>query len=306
MSDRATRVSGRVNSMTGFGEARERAKDVEVRVEMKSVNHRYLDLSCKLPSLYTPFEQEVERLVRARLERGRIEISVYRTTSGDNSFELVFRQDVFRQYLKVFNEGSRIAGVKPGEVLPLGVSQLLSRREIVEFVPAQASPLKEQPILLRAVKRALDNLVKMREREGAALKREVERHLGEVQQITRKIGGRLPEISKAMSERLRARIQKLEPDLKFDSQRIAQEVALLVDRADVTEELARLGSHFTQAKDFLRSGGAVGRKLEFLLQELGREVNTIGSKTQDQLTTKLVVDAKAALEKIREQVANIE
>ncbi len=295
------------NSMTGFGEARIERDGISLRVEVKSVNHRFLDVSCKLPTLYSSFENELQLVAREGLKRGRLEVGVHRLVLGESTYEIVFQEGFFKTYVDSMKQAMKVAGVKDKQAFTLALSQLLLRRDVLEVMPAEVDLPKEKDLLLQAFREALGKLQAMRLREGGVLQREVLGQLGrleEVREALEKAASQLPELSK---QRLQARLDKLLGDKELvDPQRLSQEVAILADRSDVSEELLRLKSHCEQFRSTIAAEEAAGRKLEFILQEMGREINTTGSKAQSTEIVNLVIEGKALVEKMREQVLNIE
>lgn len=292
-------------SMTGFGEGRAEANGVAVTVEAKSVNHRFLDVVFRLPSSYSRFEQDLARAVKANLKRGRIEVSVSRGDSGDPAFALHFNKDLFGKYLAVYREGFALAATPEAAAIGSAVVTILNKREVLEMAPVEASIDSEQSLVLDAVTAAIHNLISMRAREGAELENELNQQLTTLETTVRTVQEKVASAPVDFKARLMAKLERVSPGMELDPERLAQEVALLAERVDVTEELIRLQSHFLQFRKIL-SEAEGGRKLEFLLQEFGREINTIGSKAQNGDVTSLVIEAKSIVEKLREQVANIE
>lgn len=292
-------------SMTGFGEGRSESSSIAVAVEIRTVNHRYLDLNCKVPSAYQRYEMELAKLVREKLKRGRVDLTVVRSSQGSNSSGLVFHEETFLEYVNVFERMLSAAKVRePGGVLSL-LPLIASRRDVLEGGVEELPNESESEMVFQAVKLALEKLVAMRAQEGAALERELARLLEEFTQTVarlRELSGSVPD---GFKERLKLRLDKLSGEFEIDQARLAQEIAVLADRTDVTEEMARLDSHIEQFRKLVKEPEC-GRKLEFLLQEMGREINTTGSKSQHMAVSPLIVEAKAILEKLREQVLNIE
>lgn len=294
-----------IHSMTGFGEARAEEGGVTLSVEMKSVNHRFLDIVWRLPSGYARFENELAKLVRASVARGRIEVSVSRAETKEPAYEVRFNQELFDSYLNSVKAALQHAAITDAQSLSAATLQIVNKREVLELAAIETSTEAEYGLLERTLKEALARLVQMRDAEGAELEKEVRSHLSSLEATMKAVQKKSESTPIDFKARLTARLERTSPGVELDPQRLMQEVALLADRIDVTEELARLNSHFLQFKKVLDEAQG-GRKLEFLLQEFGREINTIGSKAQNSEITTLVVDAKATVEKLREQVANIE
>lgn len=292
-------------SMTGFGHCRKASDQLILDVEVKAVNNRFLDLVFRMPSEYNSVEHSLAKLIRKRVKRGRVEVTVNRQALATDNMQLKFNRDMFLKHLDIVNEAFKISYIAGKSERALAVANILKRREVVEFVSAPEDLSGEIKELESAVSGALDGLCEMKVREGESLEKELISLLDtfeDLQNSIQELSKRSPE---SFADRLEARMAKLDESVKVDPVRFAQEVALLTEKSDVTEELARLRSHIQQFRQFLTKGGS-GRKLEFLLQEMGREVNTSGAKTQSVEVTKQVVEAKGILEKLREQVLNIE
>lgn len=295
-----------LSSMTGFGTATVELPGASMSVEARSVNHRGTDVVCRMPAVYNSFEADIIRLVREVISRGRVDINVSRTSVKDQTIQLKFQESLFQASLDAAKKAMAIAGVSEKDVLPSLVVQLLARREVLELVPVEVDTEIEQGQLLDVVKKALQAMVGMRLQEGKALSEELLSLVKGLEQVIAKITKLSGKTTQLFRERLMNRLEKLKPEVDVEPQRIAQEVALAAERTDITEELARIASHISQFRDTIKGGGMVGRKLEFLLQELGREVNTTGSKVQNSELSSLVIEAKLYLEKMKEQVLNVE
>ena len=294
-----------IQSMTGFGGAEESAGGVMLSVEVRSVNHRFLDVNCKLPQAFSRYEQELSRLVRAQVKRGRVDVFVNRSEAASDSYETKFNEELYRTYLDITRKALRIAGIKERVGLPQAIPAILFRREILEVGTTERESEVEWEMLERLAKDALTRLCEMRAKEGGALERELLSQIDVLQKIGDKVRELAAKSPVLFQEKLRQRLDRLQPEPAIDPGRLAQEVAIMADRIDVTEELVRLESHIKQFRQVIADGEG-GRKLEFLLQEISREINTTGSKAQHSEITSLVVEAKSVVEKIREQVLNIE
>lgn len=294
-----------VQSMTGFGRAQGTSKRVRLVVEVRSVNHRHLDLSVKLPPAYQAFESQIAAIVRDKFRRGRIELFVTRQIEKSSQRELMFDRELFNKYLNIFKLALREQKLEAKASLPAIVLDVLRRREVLDLVETEAEPEDEWSLLERITKAAVKDLHQMRNREGTNLQHTILGHLAEFDSVVVRIAKSAKSVPERFRERLTARIEKVLNDVGVDPQRIAQEVALFADRTDVTEEIARLASHQKQFRALIKNPEC-GRKLDFLIQEMGRETNTIGSKAQDGNISAAIVEAKAVLERIREQVQNVE
>lgn len=291
-------------SMTGFGEASHADGGLKISIEIKSVNHRFVDTVFRLPSVYSRFEAELQKLAQSKLRRGRVEIFVNRKRSEGAATALQFNAPLFQSYAVQIKEALHQAGCGQPAV-DQALAQVLSRREVLDSVAADEEVSTELPLLQQTFAEALDKLLESRKREGAELEREILNLLQSVEDTVASIRSSSEAAPETLKTKLLARIQKISPEVQIDPARFAQEAAYLSERVDITEELTRLGSHCGLFRQTLGANDG-GRKLEFVLQEMGREVNTIGSKTQDASVSALVVEGKSLLEKIREQTANIE
>lgn len=291
-----------MRSMTGFGAARASDGERIYTVEVRSVNHRYCDVHVHAPHELFGVEGRVEAAVRRKIDRGRVDVTVDVAFIG--SFTIIPRVDLARA------RGYRDAYLRVAQ--ELGLEDQVTLALIVAVPGVIKAPGMEDDLTRTAaglepvVEGALENLIAMREAEGRALQRELERRLEQVELLLGEVKQLIPRANEERRARLKQRLDELLHDRPIDPGRLAQEAAVLVDRADVTEELARLESHAVQLRGHLGSREAVGRKLDFLLQEMHREVNTLGSKTASAHISQVVVGLKSELERTREQVQNVE
>jgi uncharacterized protein (TIGR00255 family) len=290
-----------IRSMTGFGAGRGSAGGEDVDVEIRSVNHKYAEVKVRLPRELAALEQEVVRAVKERLARGGIDVSVRRSTPGGG---VVPRVDVAvaEAYARAFQEIQARLGL-PGA---LSLSDVLAAEGVVRLEERAVDLDAAGEALRRAVAASLDALVAMRAREGEALARDLSTRLGSVEAAFGRVAELSPQVVEHYRARLEERIAELTRGVPLDPARLVQEVALFADRTDVAEEITRLRSHVAQVRHLLASAEPAGRKLDFLVQEMHREVNTIGSKSQSAELASLVVGLKAEIERMREQVQNVE
>jgi uncharacterized protein (TIGR00255 family) len=289
--------------MTGFGRASFEAAGSTFAVELRSVNQRNLDLSVRLPRALSGLEAELRRLLSQRFSRGKLELSVALAAGAAPRAELEVDRALLLRYLALARELSRESGV----IDRVSVAELLAMPGVVRAVEAAAREEDAAAPLLEAVARAADGALAMRAAEGGALARELSARLATVNALVAELGGRAGEVQRAVRERLRVRAEQLRAETGLlDEARLYHEVALAAERLDVAEELARLASHVEQFSAALASDEPVGRKLDFLTQELAREANTLGAKAGDAPLAQRVVDLKAEIDRIREQVQNIE
>lgn len=289
-------------SMTGFGTGRTIAEERSFSCEVRSVNHKFCDVRLRLPRELQAFEAQAQTLVRSRVARGRIDLSMELGPAPGALPQPEIDEALARAYFDRLRALAETLGLDRGP----GIELLATLPGVVK-VPERSLALgRIEAALSAAVEQALDELDVMRRREGAALAEELRRLLELVEGGVDGIARELPNSNRQRKERLEARLRELLEGQAGDPIRIAQEVAILVDKSDVTEEVARLRSHVEQFARLLRAPEPVGRKLDFLLQEMHRETNTIGSKSSSVVLAHLVVDLKSALERMREQVQNVE
>ena len=296
-----------VRSMTGFGRAELRGDTLVVTVEARSVNHRHLDIALRLPRALAPLELEARRAIGARLERGRVDVAVQVTSvAGQPMQRVVTDAALAREYVaRARALGADLGDLGVGGDVTLG--WLLDRPGVVrveEPEPADASV--PWAVLEAVLGRALDELVDRRAAEGERLAQELRSLHVELGAIVATMAARAPVSVQRREERLRERLRALLGSPGVDEGRILTEAAVWADKADITEELARLRAHLAELALVLDKGGPVGRTLDFLLQELGREVNTVASKSDDLELSQAALAGKGVLEKMREQVQNLE
>lgn len=291
-----------LRSMTGFGAATARAGGEEVTVEVRAVNGKFCEVKARLPREFAALEPAVVRRVKERLSRGGIEVSLRRGGGEGGPRWPRVDEALAARYLERFRElQARLA--LPGQ---LDVALVLAAEGVVGLEERPPDLDAARDAVTEALDRALDGLVEMREREGATLRRDLEERLGVLAGFVDRLAAAAPASVVAYRDRLVRRVQELAGDVSVDPGRLAQEVAIFADRSDVTEELTRLRSHLEGLRALLDATEPVGRRLDFLVQEANREVNTSGAKSQWVEAAALVVEMKAELERIREQVQNVE
>ena len=290
--------------MTGFGRTESSLATYLITIEARSVNHRHLDVALRLPKVLSPLEAETRKLVASRLERGRIDVAIQlQPAAGRAEQRLTLDATLAREYVS----RARALGAEIGLGGDVELTWVLERPGVVrleEVEPPEPSTL--WPGVADALSRTLDDLVAQRATEGAALAGALRGLIGDLEGEVRMIASRAPAAAARRETRVRERMRALVGDLAIDESRILTEAAAWAERTDVTEELARLRSHLEQFRSMLDKGGPVGRPLDFLIQELLREVNTVGSKADDLDVSQAVLAAKGVIEKMREQVQNLE
>lgn len=293
-----------LNSMTGYGEATEELEGVCYAVEIKAVNNRYLKTIIKLPEGVTFLEEEIDKELRKRLSRGTVNC-VLRLKGATASSLFQIDEAALRSIVSQLNQVSSSVGVT-GAIDLAGLLELPGIVQPVQPDEEQSARIKQ--FVLGLTGKALDKLQQMRESEGRFLEADLKKHcdamLAELEIIRQRSGSVVLEYAR----RLRRRVEELlaEAKLKLDEQTLAREVAILADRSDISEEIARLDAHLQQFRQFCQTDGQAGRRLDFLSQEMLREVNTIGSKAADADIARSVVDIKCWIERLKEQIQNIE
>jgi uncharacterized protein (TIGR00255 family) len=308
---KATTALAGIYSMTGFAQARAEHDGSSVRINLRSVNHRFLDLHLRMPDGFEVFESRIRQAIRNRLRRGHVDVNIYYEAGGTGTVEV--NHDLVKSYLKAVEQLRQEFGVKsepdlvalfrlPGVVAAPGAASELESEEKQERLGEQVEVCLEQ---------ALNKLEAMRRSEGQSLTVEMQGILGQIAARTAEIETLAERVRPAIARRLAERLEDLLKGVQIDPIRLAQEAALLAERSDVSEELARLRSHVEQFGKLLASAGEAGKKLDFLLQEMQREANTLLSKTpgvesEGLAITGLALEVKSDIEKLREQAQNVE
>lgn len=288
-------------SMTGFGRSVVSCDGREITMEIKSVNHRFLDITIRAPRVMGFSEDEIKKRINQYISRGHLEVSVqYKNTREDNKTVSV-DEALAKEYLSVFSN-LRQLGVSGEPDLKL----LARMNDVLTVTYAE----EDRPAVLELVKTAVDEacgqIVNMRKAEGEKILKDMLLKLDTVQELAGQIKRLSEGAAKEYGQKLRRRLEELLEDAAVDEQRLAQEIAIMADRLAIDEELVRLDAHLSSMRANMSQQGPLGRRLDFILQEINREVNTIGSKAMDAGIQSLVVDIKGELEKLREQVQNIE
>ena len=289
-------------SMTGYGRASVERDGRALTIELKSVNHRFLDIAFRMPRSFGFMEDAMRRQIGAALSRGHVDVfATYRNMRDDSKLVQV-DEALLKAYMAAFDRIGAAAALTDDRAL--SVAARLPDVMVVAEADEDQDALKA--LVEEALSEALTQMRQMRAKEGEALRADIAARVDRLAAMTEKIEERYPQTVQEYKQKLEARVQELLGGAAVDEQRLLQEVALMADRSAIAEETVRLHSHFAQIRGFLGAGEPTGRKLDFIVQELNREVNTISSKSQDVPITNLVVEAKAEIEKIREQVQNVE
>ncbi|TMW73161.1 YicC/YloC family endoribonuclease [Alteribacter natronophilus] len=291
-------------SMTGYGRSVKEKAGYQVTVEMKTVNHRFCEMNIRMPRQFMGLEEKVKKTIGRYISRGKADVFI--TVEGESLVQRGLRVDwdLFHSYTEVFRQMKEKAD-EGGASLPLGT--LLANEDVVTVEETDDLNEEAEHLLLEAVNEAADSLNSMRKAEGKELAADLKARASQMGLWSKELAAHAPLVKEHYQRRLEKKVTSfLEGKAEVDESRILTEVAVFSDKADIQEELTRIESHLKQMDAILDTGGVTGRKLDFLVQELNREFNTIGSKSNDLQISQRVVDLKAELEKVKEQVQNIE
>ena len=291
-----------IKSMTGYGKCAASNEVGTIHVELKSVNHRFRDINIKLPSKISFVEKDIKKEIESVILRGKVDAVVVFDQSGseDDLFEV--NLSAARSYFSALTRLKKELGLE-------SVIKLSDLTEVKDIIRPREVTSDENLVIeavIPAVKGALESLKEMRQSEGQNLANDVIIRLENISRITGTINERIPDILNNSLARLKDRISQLTNDSAVDDTRLVQEIAIIAEKSDITEEIVRINSHISQFMEIMKTDGPVGRKLDFIVQEVNREINTIGSKSGDSFISRSVVEIKAEIERIKEQVQNIE
>jgi uncharacterized protein (TIGR00255 family) len=291
-----------VVSMTGYGRAEARGRRLLVQVEVRTLNHRFLEIGIKGPRSLALHEPELRRLIQGRVARGRLDVSVGIRWIGESPSVVRADLSLARQFVAEARALAEVLGLRND----LGVADVLRLPGVVTLEEAQEDEGETALLLKEALGRALDDLERMRQGEGVLLAADLLQHLAGLDAWAQTLDAYLPEALARARERVHARIVALLGEAPVDPARLAQEAATWAARSDVAEELTRLRAHVAQFRSLLEAGGPVGRQLDFLVQEMHREVNTLAAKADDRQVVERLLPGRTAVERLREQVQNVE
>ena len=289
-------------SMTGYGRARETIGNRDITVELRSVNNRFLDCTVKIPRVYTFCEDAIKSHVQKYITRGKVDVFVTIVSVGAEATAVTVNQDLAAGYVRALRTLADTYDLKDD----LSVMGLARFSEVLTVTKAEEDLESLSADICSVLDQALIGYRAMRETEGQKLREDIERRLNTIEQLTEKVEMRSPQTVAEYREKLTAKMKEVLQSTTIDENRILMEAAIYADKVAVDEETVRLRSHVGQLRSMLNDGGVIGRKADFLIQELNRESNTIGSKCCDLEITEDVVALKAEIEKIREQIQNIE
>lgn len=287
-----------ISSMTGFARETVATEFGLLSIELRSINHRYLETYFKLPEILRSFEVNLRDQVQTQLKRGKIEIMMRLESTGSTHEELVFNDDLAKKVIKMYRHANSL----------LGTSQALSASELLRF-PNMLTTTTPDPKELAAITQetfniAIQSLIQNRQSEGARIYNVIEDRLTKIEALTKEAQALRPEAVQRLRDKLNQRLQEFQ--VEVDHQRLEQELVFAIQKLDIDEEIDRLASHVAAMREALQRDDAIGRRLDFLTQEFNREANTLGSKSQDAQLTAIAVELKVLIEQIREQIQNIE
>ncbi len=292
-----------VKSMTGYGRGQAIVGTKDVTVEIRSVNHRFFEFSAKMPRAYSYLEEKLKAYVKTAISRGKVDVCVtVASAEGSAATQVKVNRELARSYVNALHAIADELQIKDD----VAVSQLARFPDIFTVTKAADNEEETWQAVQQAAEEAVANFIQMRQAEGEKMEQDLLCHLKLVEDYVKQVETLAPKTVEHYHARLMAKLQEILGNKTLDQQRIVTEAAIFADRIAVSEEMVRLGSHIRQFRDILNSQEPMGRKLDFLVQEFNREANTIGSKAQDVEIAKIVVEMKSEIEKIREQIQNIE
>ena len=291
-----------IKSMTGYGKSEQTIDSLNVTVEIKSVNHRYFEFSARVPREYGFLEEKLKKYCNSLITRGKVECYVSVEDLEEREMEVNVNETLAAGYVKALKELSERFGLKD-EISAVTLSRY---PDVITLHKAAEDEERIWNAVKTVAETAVSKFIEMRETEGSKLRGDILSRADYIIECVEFIEGRSPETVREYNEKLKQRMKELLGDAAVDEQRLLNEAAIYADKIAVDEETVRLRSHISQLREFMNSSEAIGRKLDFLVQEINREANTIGSKAQDVDIAKKVIAIKAEVEKIREQVQNIE
>lgn len=290
-----------MKSMTGFGKSLVETSDFQLDVSARAVNGRYLEVKVYGPKIYNDLELEIRKRVSKHILRGNLDIYINRKLYN-GSEEIQFNTKLAKKWLSGFKKMAKDLNLDPN----IDSAVLLERPEFIKVEEASQLTSKEKTALFKAIDQAVKSCSQVRAVEGESLKTDISKHLSKLNQVLSKIKKLRASTVKKLQERYTERLKKLDMPGEIDEQRLAQEIVIMVDKSDISEEIQRLEAHLTVLQKLINQNESIGKKLDFYAQELLREVNTIGSKSGSSELTQAVVEAKTCIEKYREQVQNVE
>jgi uncharacterized protein (TIGR00255 family) len=293
-----------VRSMTGYGRAEAILDGQKYTVEAKSLNHRFLEISLRLPASLSALEMEIKKKIGEPLLRGKIDVSIRRDaqSSAENGQYLALNLPLAQNYFNLLMQLKQSLNLQD----EIRLEMIAGQKDVFQVAESPQDDTMLWQGLAMVLEQALAGMMEMRRREGEILSRDLSARLGLMAQLLSRIEAKAPQVVLEYQKRLADRVRELTSGLVVDESRLSQEIAIFAEKSDITEEIVRLGSHLEQFQEMMDSEEAIGRKVDFLIQEMNREVNTIGAKSSDADISKQVIEIKNELAKLREQVQNLE
>ncbi|MDO5410271.1 MAG: YicC/YloC family endoribonuclease [Lachnospiraceae bacterium] len=291
-----------LNSMTGFGRGEMADDRLKITVEMKSVNHRYLDLGIKMPKKLNAYEATVRNVLKEYIQRGKVDVFISYEEFAGNSIQLKYNQPLAKEYMDICKQMQEEFDL----LQDVSVSMLVKLPEVITMEQVSEDDETVEALLTAALRKACESFVSAREKEGEQLKLDLCAKLDHMLTLVEKVEERSPAVVEEYRQKLTDKVKEMLADTSIEESRILTEVTIFSDKICVDEETVRLAAHIRSMKEFLQKGGAVGRKLDFIAQEMNREANTTLSKCNDLETSGIAIELKTEIEKVREQIQNIE
>ena len=292
-----------IRSMTAYGRGEYTFEDKRFVAEIKSVNNRYRDIIVRCPKSIQGLEEEIRSQVASRIKRGRIEVFIQMERGEEEvAYDLELNVPLVKSYLKIFKRLCETLGVDQ----KISPETLWQMKDVVVVKPEEVDFETVRPALQTVLQLALDSYDSMRIQEGSGIEEDFHKRLHLIEEYINDIENKAPNVSKEYEKRLKDKIKRMSEDIEIDNNRLIQEVGIFSEKCDMTEEIVRTGSHLKQFRSYMSMEDAIGRRLDFLLQEINREANTMSAKAQDSSISAKVVEIKAELEKLREQAQNVE
>jgi uncharacterized protein (TIGR00255 family) len=292
-----------IKSMTAYGRGEVQQGDVVLIAEIRSVNNRFRDIILRIPKNYQIFDNDLRAIISSRIRRGRVEVSIQMEDNGvADPYDLELNVPLVNSYFKIFEQLREQFGLDK----EIRLESLCQMKDVILYKPEPVDIDKMRPYFQEVVTLALDSLDLMRTKEGESIEADLSKRLDMLEGYVNEVEERAPHLVEEYRKRLQDNIAQMLNDLTVDESRLAQEVAFFAEKSDITEEMVRLRSHLKQFREYLLIDEALGRRLDFLIQEMNREVNTLGSKASESHISRVVVEMKAELEQLREQIQNVE
>ncbi len=295
-----------VRSMTGFGSGSCGDASCRIDIELKAVNNRYFDVSLRVPMTLRRLEPLITEKLSAQKMRGKIDVSLKYATKGDNGASFAVNKVLLKNYLQALNEAGQEIGANMANLAVQEVLQITSYPGIIELQEAELDYEHLSILVSEALEKALDEFIAMKEKEGEKLVQDISKRAAKIRDFAAALSDLAPQLIEQQHNRLCDLLHEHLKENEVDEARLVQEVALYGEKINYTEEIVRLDSHLSQFEATIKKGGNIGRKLDFIVQEMNREINTTASKANSAQASRLAVEIKSEIEKIREQIQNIE